>query len=185
MQNLVEENSKSPHVSFRPIPVIEQAFRRHIDWAADIDIIENFIWVLEFPSESEISNFGNAIAHEDVSHFKIPVNNPHFVEILQARKGFVYDFSSLWLVKRPSFSNHALQVAVIAEISDDVTVVFTGEYLNAVEDVGVFKRLQDFALGLQQLDEGRSLHPLHFHNLDCAYLVWIENGLLVSWLIPL
>lgn len=81
MKQLIDEDSKCPYVSFRAINIVNESFRRHINWGSNIDIFKVGFCKL---GESEISNFGNSIMQEYVSYFDISMDNMILCQILQA-----------------------------------------------------------------------------------------------------
>ena len=40
MQKLIDKNSECPNVSFGAIYVMNESLRRHVDWRADVDVLE-------------------------------------------------------------------------------------------------------------------------------------------------
>jgi hypothetical protein len=58
MEELINEDSESPYISFWAILVVDEAFRAHVDWASNVEILKFFLGLY---GKSEISDFGSSI----------------------------------------------------------------------------------------------------------------------------
>jgi hypothetical protein len=63
------------------------------------------------------------------------------------------------------------QVAVIAELGNDVAVVGCGEHVVAAQDVGVFECFQGFDLALQHFLAEFVAYTLHINDFDGHCLI--------------
>ena len=57
MKKLIKDDSQRPHISFRPILIINKTFGTHIDGTSDVEI-SKFLFI--FDGESKVSDFGRA-----------------------------------------------------------------------------------------------------------------------------
>ena len=91
MQQLKDQNSKSPHISFHGIEPIDESLRRHVDRRSDAEIFEGGseikIKLLSLNCESKVSKLGSAFFEEDVGSFDIPVNYVLGVQIVERLVG--------------------------------------------------------------------------------------------------
>lgn len=83
MQYLIYKHPKGPNIGFRSVDIGEQSFRRHVDGAADVNVLETLIRGLEFLCKPKVGNLSNSVTEEDVRHFKIPVDDLVIAQILQ------------------------------------------------------------------------------------------------------
>ena len=88
-------------------------------------------------SEPEVGYLGLGVVHKDVGNFEVSVDDVLFGEVLQSFEDVLDDGGCLVLVKVPFLAETGLEVALVAELGDDVAVAVAGEDLEAAEDVGV------------------------------------------------
>ena len=58
MKKFIDDDSKSPYISFRTILVVNQAFRTHVDGTPNVEIFE---LVFVFYCKTKVSNFSSSI----------------------------------------------------------------------------------------------------------------------------
>jgi hypothetical protein len=58
MKKLINDDSKSPHISFRAVLIVNHALRTHVNRTTDIEI---FKLVFVFYSKTKVSNFSSSI----------------------------------------------------------------------------------------------------------------------------
>lgn len=168
MKKFVDENSKGPDISFGTIDVMDEAFWRHIDRRPDVDVLEFLLGEL---GEAEVSNFSLGIVHEHVGHFKVPVDHIFLSQVLQSLED-IFDYGSgLVLVEVPLLPEPWLQIALVAELGDDVAVAVAGEDLEASEDIGMAEFLEDIDFGEKELFQFFTFEGLQLHNFDGDNLI--------------
>lgn len=78
MQQLIDEDSKSPNVSFWAIDIVDEALRRHVDGRPNVNIFEfgpgGF-------GKSEICDFSFTVMYEYVGNFDISMDNTVLSEV--------------------------------------------------------------------------------------------------------
>ena len=79
MQKLINHDTKWPYISFRPIIVIYQAFRTHINGAAN-----GYVGKERFSPDwkPKVSDLVIVIGKENIGDFEISVDDKILVEIL-------------------------------------------------------------------------------------------------------
>ena len=75
--------------------------------------------------------------HEHIGDLEVPVYDILLRKIVQPFEDISNDGFGLVLIEIPLLPQPGLQIALVAELSDDVAVPVAGEDLMAFEDVGV------------------------------------------------
>jgi hypothetical protein len=73
MKKFIQQNAKSPNISFRTIVIIYQSLGTHIHGTANTDIFEAGF---SFDSETKISYLIVVLADKNVGYLEISMNNP-------------------------------------------------------------------------------------------------------------
>jgi hypothetical protein len=71
MQKFVDENAKSPNVSFRAIDMVHQTFRTHVQWTANTDILKAVVGLY---GEAKVPQLVLSIFEEDVGKFEVSMH---------------------------------------------------------------------------------------------------------------
>ena len=87
--------------------------------------------------EPEVGYFGDPVLEEDVGHFEVPVYDPLGGEVEEALVDVRDDALEAGAIEGAGLLDLSLQVALIAELGDDVAVAVAGENFQAPQDVGV------------------------------------------------
>lgn len=131
MKKLKDKDSKCPNISFRSVNIMNEPFRSHIDWGANVDILEVLSMLIKnIPCEfckSKISYFSPSIVQKNIRHFEITMDHTFFRQIKKSRKN-IFDYglgTLLWkMMLSPQF---CLQVSPIANFSYNVTIAIRGK----------------------------------------------------------
>lgn len=82
MEHLKKQDSECPYVSLRSIDTLKQTFWGHVNWAANVDILECLPEITRnlrcLFGKTEVCDFGDSISDEDVGYFDIPMDNVEF-----------------------------------------------------------------------------------------------------------
>ncbi len=76
------------------------------------------------------------------------------------------------------------EVALVAELSDDIAVGGLTDDVEALEDIGMLQLGQGLDLTVQHLATDCVSHALHVDGLDGDCLIWVGGGVLVVSLVP-
>lgn len=148
MKKFVNKHSKGPNIGFRPIDILNEPLRWHVDRRANIDIFELAFRILGKP---KISQLCLTIMYEYVSNLHIAMHYVILSEVIQALEDIFYIFLCLLFLQIFFIPQFALKISFIAQFGDDIAISITGKHLVAPEDIGVVELLQDFYLREEQL----------------------------------
>jgi hypothetical protein len=115
--------------------------RCHIYGAAHTRLEHLRAKVVYVLSEPEIGNFVGAIVDEYVGRFEISVNYFLLYQLAKAT-GDLLDYLKCFFILKPFAFDHLLQIAVLAELRNDVQTVLGAQHVLKLYDVGVVKTLQ-------------------------------------------
>lgn len=76
------------------------------------------------------------------------------------------------------------EIALVAELSDDIAMRSLSDDIEALEDIGMLQLGQGLDLAVQHLATDRITHALHIDGLNGHGLVCMEEGVLVVSLVP-
>jgi hypothetical protein len=80
--------------------------------------------------------------HEDVGYFQISMDYILFGEVIQSFEDILDDWFGFVLIEVSLFPQPWLEVALVAEFSDDIAVSIAGEDFIAFEHIGVIQLFQ-------------------------------------------
>ena len=124
--------------------------------------------------EPEVGYLGDPILEEDVGHFEVPVDDPLGGEVEEALVDVGDDALEAGVVEGAGLLDPGLQVALVAELGDDVAVAVAGENLQAPQDVGVVQLLQHRDLGVEQLLELLGFEGVQLNDFDGNLFLWVK-----------
>lgn len=101
--------------------------------------------------KAEVCDFEDLVREEDVGGLDVAVDDILGGEVLEALVYLANNRPDFFLGQRAALLESFLQIAALAELSDEVAVVGALEDLGAADDVGVVQRPDDRNLLLQQL----------------------------------
>jgi hypothetical protein len=101
--------------------------------------------------ESKVCDLGYSVVSEDVGNFEISVDDILRGEVLQPPEDVGNDAGGLPLLEPGFLLDLGLEVALVAQLGDDVAVAIAGEDLEAAQDVGMVHFLEHFDLGEEEL----------------------------------
>ena len=96
-------------------------------------------------------------------------------QILETEINVADDGGGLVFRKISVLPQLTLQISLVAQFGDDVTVSVTCEHFVASQDVGMVELFQDFDFGKKQLLKFFGLQGVQFDNLDGHSFVFIVN----------
>jgi hypothetical protein len=88
--------------------------------------------------ESEVSDDGAAIAHEDIGQLEIAMQVAPFGHFDETSDDVLHDLEDFLLGDPPALLEEAGEVALVAVLRDDVTVGGLTDHVVTLQDVGVF-----------------------------------------------
>ena len=88
---------------------------------------------------------------ENVGYFQITVNDIFLSQIVKPTENISDDWLGLLLGKVVLFPEFGLQVASIAELSDDIAVAIAGEDFVALQNIGMVEFFQHIDFRKEQL----------------------------------
>lgn len=140
MEQFKDEHTEGPDIRFWAVDVVDQALRRHVDGRSDVDVLEFRFGKL---CEPEICDFGLAVVDEDVGDFEIAMDDVIIGQIDEASENvadvcFCFEFFHGFFG-----SQFGLQIALVAQLGDNVAVAIAGEDFVALQHVGMLQFLQN------------------------------------------
>lgn len=133
--------------------------------------------------ESEVCDLGLSGVEEDVGGFEVAVGDVHLAEVPESAVDVGDEFLE-FLFGEAAAGEALLEVAVGAEVGDDVAVAFGEERLVELEDVGVVHALQDADLLEDEFLQPAGLQRVQRDDLDGHGGVCVPAGVLVFWFTP-
>lgn len=101
--------------------------------------------------EAEVRDLGDAVVHEDVGNLQVAMNNPLRGEIAETAEDVGGDAPDLSLLETlPAPPEERLEIALVAELSNQIAVAVAAEDFEAAQHVGVVELPEDLDLGVQQ-----------------------------------
>ena len=94
-------------------------------------------------SKAEIGYLGLGVVDKDVGHLEVTVNDIFLGQVEQPFENIFDDGGGSVLVEVALLAESGFEVALVAELSDDVAVAVAGEDFEAFEDIGVAQLLQN------------------------------------------
>jgi hypothetical protein len=113
--------------------------------------------------------------YENIGHLEVPMDYVLIGQILETEINVADDGSGLVFRKISVLPQLTLQISLVAQFGDDVTVSVTCEHFVASQDVGMVELFQDFDFGKKQLLKFFGLQGVQFDNLDGHSFVFIVN----------
>lgn len=97
------------------------------------------------------------------------------------------DVDGLGFGQAASFqSDGAAEITSVAELSDDVGIVFGGEYVKDFDDIGgPLEGFEHIDLGVEQSLVDISLEEPHVDHFDGHFFIWVKNAEPVVSFLPL
>lgn len=89
--------------------------------------------------------------HEDICDLEISMNDVLFSEVGQSLEYVFDDGGCLGLVEITILSESGLKISFATELGDDIAVSIAGEYLEALENIGMAQFFENINFRKQQL----------------------------------
>jgi hypothetical protein len=133
--------------------------------------------------ESEVGDLGSAVVQEDIGSLEVAVRDAHLPQVLEAQVDVEHELGEFCVGKTLALEAF-LEVALAAELRDDVAVAVGEEGLVEPDHVGVTHLLQDADLLEDELLEVLGLERVQRDDLDGHGLFWVGQGVRVTVLRP-
>ena len=107
-----------------------------------------------------------AVIEKYVCYFKVSVHYAHFRQVKQSFENVLDESFSLFFSEKPLLLDEHVEIASVANLSDDEALSFIIEYLMALEDIGVVDLREDVHLltvQLLQLSRAQRLQLDHLY----------------------
>lgn len=122
-QHLIVNDSKCPDITFKAVFVLVKSFRRHVYRAANI-IWRIFLALSLLHGKPKICNFNLAVPEEDVGRFEVAMDDSSLVNVVVAIEYLIHQSDGFCLWDTLPIGYKFSQISSLAELGDDVSVVF-------------------------------------------------------------
>lgn len=127
--------------------------------------------LLRLLCKAEICNFGDSVTHEDVGQLEISMEELIFSDFEKAIDNVSHDGQNFSLAHAAFLLEEGAEIALIAELSDDIAMRSLADDIEALEDIGVLQLGQCLNFAVQHLSTHCIPHSLHIDGLYCHCLV--------------
>lgn len=147
MKKFINQDAKSPNIRLWTVYIVNKALWRHINRRSNVDVFEFRARLIKDLlckfGETKISDFSFPVMNEYICNFQIPVNDILLSKIQEPLENISNNWLSGFLSKIFPFSEFALKISLIAELSDNITISITSEDFEASENVGMIEFFKD------------------------------------------
>lgn len=172
MQQLVNQNTKSPNIRLRTIHVINITLRRHVNRRTNVDVLKLRTSHLRKP---KVSNLSLPVVNKNITDLDISMHNPILSQIHQSFINPPHIRLSFLLLHVLFIPQFRLQIALVTNLSDNIAIPLTRKDLMAFQYVRMIQFLQNLNLRKKQFLQFLTLQRIQLDNLNSHRLVCIGN----------
>ena len=141
-----------------------EGFRAHVEGTADVG---GFLRVCRSPlSEAKVSNFGDLVLEQDVGGLEVSVEKARLGDDSEAADDVSEDGDGLAFGQLLPLLEQVLQVALVAELSDNVAIIDSAVDVVTFHDIGVVEFFKCVDLSLEHLFSGAVAQGFQVDDLD-------------------
>lgn len=176
MKKFIDQHAECPNISLRPIDIVDQTLRRHVNRRSNIYILE---LILRKFREPEICYFCLSFVNKNVRNFEIAMYYIILGEVHQPFKNIANIPISLKLLQillRPQLT---LQIPLITKLSNDIAIAIARKNLMASQYIRMVELFKYIDFREEQLLQFLALEAVELDDLDCDYILWVTLWVLV------
>lgn len=141
MEDLVEDHSQRPDVILDCVNAAFESFGTHVKRTAHIHRLLHRVRRGTL-GETEVCDFGDFVLEEDVGRFEVPVEEARLCDDSEPIDDVPENGNGLLLWKLLAFLEEVLEVALVAELRDDVAIVDCAIDIMALDHICVIDFFQ-------------------------------------------